>query len=89
VLLVRHAPLIAGACRNIIKVVERFELRSLVHLNVALDPVWDRFGELVVDEAARWHSEDIVKLFESALLRLWHEQEDEDSRGDVQTTIMK
>ena len=79
-----HVGLVGDA---VVEVVQRLEHVAAVPQHVALDPVRDGLGELVLDEAARGHGEDVVELLERALLGLRHEQEDHDEGQHVEAGV--
>jgi hypothetical protein len=71
----------------VIKVVQRLENSILALQDPVVEPPWESFGELVAHVRASWDSEDVVELFESALLRLRDPEEDHDQRDDVGSGI--
>jgi hypothetical protein len=46
--------------------------QTLLAQDIRLDPPRQIWTSLVFHVGARWNSEDVVKLLEGALLRLWH-----------------
>jgi len=51
------------------------------------EPPWQNSEALVLHEDASGDTEDVVELLESALLGLWHEQEQHAEGDDVETSV--
>ena len=70
-----------------IELVQRLQPGSLLEHHVALEPVRQRLGELIIHVRARRHGEDVIQLLERALLGLGHPEEDHDQRCHVQAGV--
>lgn len=68
-----------------IELVERFEVHFTTE-NIAVDPPRKDLEDLIVHVLSGRHGEDIVELFQSALLGLGNEEEDHDQCNYVETT---
>jgi uncharacterized protein YhfF len=75
--------LIAGS--KVIKLVKRFQCNLLAE-NVAPEPVWKRLGDLVLHVNTSGNCENVVQLFEGALLGFGDPKEDHDQSSHVQAT---
>ena len=51
-------------------------------------PPWERLGNLVLHEDPSRHSEDVVELFESSLLRFWKPQENHDECQNIEACVL-
>jgi hypothetical protein len=70
-----------------VKVVQRLQLGVFTEEHISLDPVWEERLGLVRDMFAGRHGKDVVELFQRALHRLGHEEENHDECNDVQSCI--
>ncbi len=80
-------PLLVTDSPPSIKRVQRFKNRIFAHEHPAVDEIWERFGDLVVHMRARGHREDVVQLFQRALLGFWHPEEDHYQGDDVGPSV--
>jgi hypothetical protein len=67
--------------------VEWFQLCVSLPQNIPLEPPWCRFASLIGDEFLTRDGENIVKLFQSSLLGLWHKEEDHNECANVETCV--
>ena len=67
--------------------VERWAEGIVLSHNIALEPPGHNGADLVLDVDVGWDSEDVVQLLERPLLGLWHEQEDHEKGGNVETGV--
>lgn len=70
-----------------IKVVQRLQDCILTLQNPAAEPPWKHLGELLAHMGSSWDSEDVVEFFESALLCIWHPEEDHNQLGDISSSV--
>lgn len=70
-----------------VELVERLEGGRLVAEDITLEPVWKSFLGLVFDEDTVGDGENLVELFQGALLSLGDEQENKDKGDDVESGI--
>jgi hypothetical protein len=69
------------------KLVERLASSILVEEDVTLEPPWQRCLKLIASESTHGNGEDVVKLFQRALLGLGHPEEDHDESKHIHTTV--
>lgn len=74
--------------RNI-ESVERLQLSILSEEDPSFDKIWQGLCELILHMNACWNGKDEVELFESALFRLWDEEEDHNKGGNIETTVYR
>ena len=72
---------------DILKVVQRLQLRILAPEDVSLDPPRQPRTSLILPETPERDGKDVVEHFEGALLSLRDEEEDHDERADVHAGI--
>jgi hypothetical protein len=70
-----------------VKLIQWFQPGLLVEENPSLDEIWQSLRELISYMRASGDRKNIVKLFQSALLRLRYEQKDHDQCDNVKTTL--
>jgi hypothetical protein len=61
-----------------VKLIQRLQLRTLIHEDPAADPPRQRLRRLVLHESSGRYGEDVVKFLKGMLLGFGHEEEDHD-----------
>lgn len=73
----------------LVELIERLLGRALLEQDVSFKPPRECRYHLILGELAHGDGEDVVKLFQCALLGLGHPKEDHDEREDVHSTRRK
>jgi hypothetical protein len=76
-----------SAPREVLELVKRLKLRVLLPQDVALDEPGQVCAQVIGNMATGRDTEDVVELFEGALLRLGEAEEDDEEGDDVETGI--